>query len=176
MRAGHRISLTYLCNVSKDHDIFEVESHYIKDYGSDADDGIGLNGRWKGMPREVIVAAHASPPQERLKTDLDERNAAYADAGSADIDLDDFLEFFDKQRYGLEIRVNGKSCSVWSGDKRILRAKQDRPSSRIWIKLVQTSRRMETVELAWDGSDSQVEMALETERQVLRARGEDPRF
>jgi hypothetical protein len=108
---------------------------------------------------------------------VDERNAAHADAVSAEIDLDDFLEFFDdKQRNALEIRVNGKSCSVWSEDKRILRAKQDRPGARIRIKLVQSSWRTETVELAWDGSDSQIEMALEAERKVLRARGQDPKF
>lgn len=176
-RAGHRISLTYLCNVSKDRDIFKVESHYIKEYGCDADDGIGLNGRWKGTPREVIVAERACPAQERTETDVDERNAAHADAVSTEIDLDDFLEFFDdKQRDALEIRVNGKSCSVWSEGKRILRAKQDRPGARIWIKLVQSSWRTETVELAWDGSDSQIESALEAERKVLRARGINPKF
>jgi hypothetical protein len=108
---------------------------------------------------------------------VNESNAAHTDAVSAGIDLDDFLEFFDdKQRDALEIRVNGKSCSVWSEGKRILRAKQDRPGARIWIKLVQSSWGTETVELAWDGSDSQIEMALEAERQVLRARGEDPQF
>lgn len=177
VRAGHRISLTYLCNVSKDHDIFKVESHYIKKYGCDADDGIGLNGRWKGMPREVIVAERAWPAQERVKTNVDERNAGHADAVSADIDLDDFLEFFDdKRRDALEIRVNGKSCSVWSEGKRILRAKQDRPGARIWIKRVQSSSRTEIVEFAWDGSDSQIETALEAERKVLRARGIDPKF
>lgn len=177
VKAGHRISLIYLCNVSKDHDIFMVESHYIKKYGCDADDGIGLNGRWKGIPREVVVAACACPAQASLETDVGERNATPAEAVSAEINLDDFLEFFDdKQRDALEIRVNGKSCSVWSDDKRILRAKQDRPGAGIWIKLVQSSWRAETVELAWDGSDSQIEMALETERQVLRARGKDPQF
>jgi hypothetical protein len=65
---------------------------------------------------------------------------------------------------------------VWSEDKRILRAKQDRPGSRIWIKLVQSSWRTGTVELAWDGSDGQIEMALEAERKVLLARGKDPKF
>jgi hypothetical protein len=177
VRAGHRISLTYLCNVSKDHDIFKVESHYIKEYGCDADDGIGLNGRWKGTPREGIVAERAWQAQERAETDVDERNAAHAAAVSAEIDLDDFLEFFDdKQRDALEIRVNGKSCSVWSENKRILRAKQDRPGARIWIKLVQSSWRTKPVELTWDESDSQIETALEAERKALRARGIDPKF
>lgn len=177
VRAGHRISLTYLCNVSKDDDIFKVESHYIKEYGCDADDGIGLNGKWKGTPREVIVAERAWPAQERAETEVGECGTAQADAVSAELDLDDFLEFFDdKQRDTLEICANGKSCSVWSEGKRILRAKQDRPGARIWIKLVQSSWRTEAVELAWDGSDSQIETALETERKALRTRGVDPKF
>ncbi|WP_371767206.1 hypothetical protein [Massilia sp.] len=177
VKAGHRISLTYLCNVSKDQDIFKIESHYIKKYGCDADDGIGLNGRWKGTPREVVVAECAWSAQKQAERAVDERDTAYADAVSADTDLDDFLEFFDdKQRNALEIRVNGKSCSVWSEGKRILRAKQDSPGARIWIKLVQSSWRTETVKFAWDGSDSQIEMALDAEREVLRARGEDPKF
>ena len=177
VKACHRISLSYLCNVAEDQDIFEVESHYIEKYGCDADDGIGLNGRWKGRPREVIVAEPAWLVQERAETNVGERHYANADAASAEIDLDDFLEFFDdKQRDTLEIHVNGKSCSGWSGGKRILRAKQDRPGAKIWIKLVQSSWRTDTVELAWDGSDRQIEAALEAERKVLRARSEDPKF
>lgn len=177
VKAGHRISLTYLCNVSKDHDIFKVESHNIKQYGCDADDGIGLNGRWKGTPREVVVAERAWLAKDGAEAGVNERNAVHGDAVSAEIDLDDFLEFFDdKQRNALEIRVNGKSCSVWSEGKRILRAKQDRTGARIWIKQVQSSWRTEKVELAWDGSDSQIEIALEAERKVLRARGLDPQF
>jgi len=175
VEAGHRISLTYLCNVSEGDDIFKVESHYIKEYGCDADDGIGLNGRWKGTPRTVAVVERVQPAQE--KAEADKRHGADAGAASAQIDLDDFLEFFDdKQRNTLEIRVNGKSCSVWSEGKRILRAKQDRPGARIWIKRVQSSWRTKTVELAWDGGDSQIEAALEAERKVLRVRGEDPKF
>ena len=177
VEAGHRISLTYLCNVSEDDDIFKVESRYIKEYGCDADDGIGLNGRWKGTPRKVVVAERAWPAHEIAKTDVEKPHGAHADAASAQIDLDDLLEFFDDmQRDKLEVRVNGKSCSVWSEGKRILRAKQDRPGARIWIKLVQSSWRTETVELAWDGSDSQIEEALEAERKVFRARGEEPKF
>lgn len=177
VEAGYRISLTYLCNVPADQDIFKVESRYIKEYGCDAEDGIGLNGRWKEVPREVGVTKHASPAQESTRTNSDEHYYANSDADSAEIELDDFLEFFDdKQRDTLEIRVNSKSCSLWSKGKRILRAKQERPGARIWIKLVQSSWRTEKVDLPWDGSDYQIEAALEAERKVLRARGEDPHF
>lgn len=177
VEAGYRISLTYLCNVPEDQDIFKVETRYIKEYGCDADDGIGLNGRWKGAPREVGVAERAWPAQEIATTNADEHYYANSDAASAEIELDDFLEFFDdKQRDTLEIRVNGKSCSIWSKRKRILRAKQERPDASILIKLVQSSWRTETVELPWDGSDGQIEASLEAERKVLRARGQDPQF
>jgi hypothetical protein len=54
VRAGHRISLTYLCNVSNVADILQVELRYIDHYGCNEDDGSGLNGRWKGTPREVV--------------------------------------------------------------------------------------------------------------------------
>jgi hypothetical protein len=177
VEAGHRISLTYLCNVSDVDDIFKVESQYIKEYGCDADDGIGLNGRWKGMPREVVVAERAMPAHFRADMEADNGQDADAEGAPMPIDLDDFLEYFeDKPREALKIVVNGKSCSVWSDGKRILRAKQDRPGSKIWIKLVQSSWRTKTDQLAWDGSDSQIEAALEAERKVLRARGGDPRF
>lgn len=177
MKAGHRISLTYPCNVPEDHDIFKVESHYIKEYGCDADNGFGLNGKWEGTPREFIVPERAARAYERIATGVDERNAERADAMLAEIDLDDFLEFFDdRQRDALEIRVNGKSCSVWSEGKRILRAKQDKPGATVWIKQVQSSWRTKTVELPWNGSDSQIETALEAERKALRARDIDPKF
>lgn len=169
--ACHRISLTYLCNVPEGQDIFKVESNYIEEYGCNANDGIGLNGRWKEMPREVVVAARALP------TSVYERYHANADAVSAEIDLDDFLEFFDDRRHhSLELRVNGKSCSIWSEGKRILRAKQNSPGTKVWIKQVQSSWLTEAVELVWDGSDGQIEVALEAERKVLRARGENPQF
>lgn len=123
------------------------------------------------------MAERAWRAQERAETNVDEHRYANSDVASAEIDLDDFLEFFDdKERDTLEIRVNGKSCSMWSEGKHILRAKQDRPGARVWIKLVQSSWRTETVELAWNGSDGQIEAALEAERKVLRARGEDSKF
>jgi hypothetical protein len=175
VEAGHRISLTYLCNVSDVEDIFKVESRYIKEYGCNADNGIGLNGRWKGTPREVVVTQQVM--RSHAGADVDKGHDVNADAAPLPIDLDDFLEYFeDKPRQALEIVVNGKSCSVWSDGKRILRAKQDRPGAKILIKLVQSSWQTKAVELAWEGSDSQIEGALEAERMVLRARGGDPKF
>ena len=175
VEAGHRISLTYLCNVSEVDDIFKVESQYIKEYGCNTDDGIGLNGRWRGTPREVVGTRHVM--RAHAGADVDKDQDADAEGAPLPIDLDDFLEYFeDKPQEALKIIVNGRSCSVWSDGNRILRAKQDRPGAKIWIKLVQNSWRTKTVELAWDGSDSQIDGALEAERKVLRARGGDPRF
>lgn len=174
--AGYSISLIYLCNVSAVEDIFKVESRYIKEYGCDADDGIGLNGRWKGAPREIVVAALAVPKYDSANVEVNS-DREDSECVHVTMDLDDFLEYFDdKSRETLKIVVNGKSCSVWSDGKRILRAKQNRPGSKIWIKLVQSSIRKKLVQLAWDGSDTQIEGALQAERGILRARGEDPRF
>jgi uncharacterized ParB-like nuclease family protein len=175
--AGHCITLTYLCNVPEDVDIFAVESRYIKKYGCDADDGIGLNGKWKGAPREVVPIERAGAAPETADKDIVERGVSQPGTGSSGLDLDDFIEFFeDGPRDVLEMRVNGKSCSVWFGKRRILRAKQDRPGATIWIKRVQSSTPTTTVKFPWDGSDGQLEMALEAERQALRKRGLDPKF
>ena len=73
----------------------------------------------------------------------------------------------------------GLSDAVSAGHRISLtypRPQQDRPRARISLKLVQTTPHTETVELAWDGSESQIETALEAEREVLRARGDDPKF
>lgn len=175
--AGYRISLTYLCNVTDVEDIFEVESRFIRKYGCDADDGIGLNGRWKGTPREVVATARSLPVDANARAHGDQVWSAEAEMMPLPVDLDDFLEYFeDKPREALKIVVNGKSCSVWSDNKRILRAKQAKPGARILIKLVQSSWQTTDVQFTWDGSDAQIESAFRAERQVLRDRGEDPRF
>lgn len=163
VRAGHRISLTYLCNVSNVADILQVESRYIDHYGCNKDDGIGLNGRWKGTPREVV------PVSPALLQEAEVEDSAP--------DLDDFLEYFDDKRQGISrIIVNGKSCSIWSDGRRILRAKQLKPGATVFIKLVQSSSPGSLVQFAWDGGDGQIEEALERERKALLAKGITPRF
>lgn len=165
VRAGHPISLTYLCNVASIDDIFAVEARYIEAFKCHADDGIGLNGTWKGPSREAALApfallAHAAPE------DIPEP-----------VDLDDFLAYFDACPPGtFIIRVSGKSCSVYSQDQRVLRAKQAKPGATVFIKLAQSSSPGHQVQFAWDGSDSQIETALATERNVLLARGALPGF
>lgn len=163
--AGHSISLTYLCNVPETVDIFKVESHYINEYGCNADDGIGLNGKWRGVPREVGAAVRAAPVEAPVAADL------------ASSDLDDFLEYFDdKPREVFEVRVNAKSCSVWSAGRRILRAKQAKPGAKVLIKLVQSSTPQRLVEFAWTGNDDQIDAALDTERKLLLAQSGTPSF
>jgi hypothetical protein len=163
--AGHRISLTYLCNVPDTVDIFEVESRYINEYCCNADDGIGLNGKWRGAPREVTLIAQTRPVESTTVED------------PARPDLDDFLEFFgDKPRENFKAKVNGKSCSIWSAGHRILRAKQEKPSAKVLIKQVQSSTPQRQVQFVWDGSEEQIRTALEDERKLLLARGESPSF
>jgi hypothetical protein len=163
--AGHPITLTYLCNVSEAVDIFKVESRYINEYGCNADDGIGLNGKWRGVPREVVDAVRAVPVEVSVVTD------------PVSPDLDDFLEYFDdKPREAFEVRVNAKSCSVWSAGSRILRAKQSKLGTKVLIKLVQSSTPQNVVEFAWNGTDDQLGAALEAERRLLLARDGTPLF
>ncbi|WP_182989469.1 MULTISPECIES: hypothetical protein [unclassified Massilia] len=165
VKAEHAISLIYLCNVLDTVDIFKVESHYIEQYGCNADDGIGLNGRWKGAPREVVAAVPAVPVE------------APASADPASPDLDDFLEYFDdKPRETFEVRVNTRSCSVWSAGRRILRAKQARPGARVLIKLVQSSTPEKPFQFVWDGDEEHIDAALDQERKLLLARGEAVSF
>jgi hypothetical protein len=155
--AGHRISLSYLCNVPDTVDIFEVESRYISDYGCNADDGIGLNGRSRSAPREVRL---------RASTGAVESSSAEDPVGP---DLDDFHGVF-------KARVNSKSCSIWSAERRILRAKQDKPGAKVLIKQVQSSTSHRQVQFVWDGTEEQIHAALEDERRQLLARGESPLF
>lgn len=163
--AGHTISLTYLCNVADDVDIFEVESRYINEYRCNADDGIGLNGRSSAPPLRVTTAA--------LPVAAEAPGATEAERP----DLDDFLEYFtDRPRGVFEVRVNTRSCSVWSAGRRILRAKQATPGGRVMVKLVQSSTPDNHVEFAWDGANPRIDAALATERQRLVSLGHAPSF
>lgn len=163
--AGHRISLSYLCNVPDTVDIFEVESHYINEYGCNADDGIGLNGKWRSTPREVTLTADTTTFESSSAEDM------------ARPDLDDFLELFgDKPRGLFKANVNSKSCSIWSAGFRILRAKQEKPGAKVLIKKVQSSTPQKQVQFVWDGSAEQINTALEDERKVLLTRGVSPLF
>lgn len=163
--AGHRISLSYLCNVSDTEDIFEVESRYINEFGCNADEGIGLNGRWRSTPREVASSAQTVTVESTSVED------------TSGPDLDDFLELFgDKPRELFKAKVNGKSCSIWSAGLRILRAKQEKPGAKVLIKQVQSSTRQRQVQFVWDGGEEQINTALGDERNVLLARGQSPSF
>ncbi len=161
--AGHRISLSYPCNVPDTMDIFEVESRYINEYSCNADDGIGLNGKWRSAPREVLPAT-----QTRLVVATSGEDPALPD-------LDDFLESFgDLPREIFKVKVNGKSCSIRSAGLRILRAKQEKPGAKVLIKQVQSSTPQRQVQFAWDGSEEQIHTALDDERKLLLARGKRP--
>ena len=162
---GHRISLSYLCNVPDTVDIFEVESRYINEYSCNADDGIGLNGKWRSAPREVMPATQTKPVESTAAED------------PARPDLDDFLESFeDLPREIFKAKVNGKSCSIWSAGLRILRAKQEKPGAKVLIKQVQSSTSQRQVQFHWDGSEEQIRTALDDERKLLLARSERPLF
>jgi hypothetical protein len=79
-----------------------------------------------------------------------------------------------RPRGAFKIKVNGKSCSVWSEERRILRAKQSKPGAKVLIKLVQSSSPDNLVEFAWDGNDSQIESSRHR-TQVVIGPGGSPR-
>ena len=161
--AGHGISLSYLCNVHDTVDIFEVESRYINEYSCTADDGIGLNGKWKGAPREVICPSQTRPVEASAAEDPHRP------------DIDDLLECIEDLPGAMfKVKVNGKSCSIWSAGLRILRAKQEKPGAKVLIKQVQSSTPKREVQFVWDGSEEQIHTALDVERKLLLARGERP--
>lgn len=157
--AGHRISLSYLCNVHEDQNIFEVEKGYIREYRSDAHDGIGLNGPMPGRT-PVIGSAVASSP---LRS---------ANDAQMQPDLDDFLEIVEDYFPGcFEARAGKSRYSLYlEKSQRIVRAEQTRPYGPVSIKLAQSSRGGPEIKFTWDGSDAVVIHAIEVEMAVLRAR------
>lgn len=157
VRSGHAISLSYLCNVREDQDIFEVERQHIRAYRSDAQDGIGLNGPLAGKPQAASEAPPAAPAQA-------------PDAVSPP-DLDDFLDVVEEHFPGLfEARPGSGRYSLYLGKQRILRAKQARPGGAVQIKQAQSSRNVPDVGFSWNGADAAIVAAIDTELALLRAR------
>lgn len=157
VKAGHRISLSYLCNVSEDENIFEVEQHYIREYGCNKPDGIGLNGPAKLIQGELPI--FFSPPIPVLASDM-----TTPDADALDVfDLEDFLNYIE-ERYPnqFEVRPGAGRYSFWLGKDRIFRAVQSGPRGKVKIKLAQESLRGGRPIFDWDGTDSQIKAAIET--------------
>jgi hypothetical protein len=155
VNAGHSITLSYLCNVPSDQDIFKVETRYIREYGCDKDDGIGLNGRWPGPPRQVVLADTLVPAHEAT-------HPRYKQDDS--VTLEDFLECVEANPGAFTVKSTPHRYTLWIGDDRILRAKQRGRDGKVRIKLVQTEHRLKKhSEFTWDGSDEQIAAALDSE-------------
>lgn len=159
VEAGNRIVLSYLCNVPKERNIFEIENRYIREYRSNADDGIGLNGPCKGGLRLQVVRATAS------------RASKAATPAPPELpDLEDFLEYVEAHYPELEARVGKGRCSVYIGKTRLLRAAQSGPRAKVKIKLVQSRGLFSGLEGDWDGTDGQLGAMIDGERKVYDAR------
>lgn len=158
VRSGHAISLSYLCNVGEDQDIFEVERQHIREYRSDAQDGIGLNGP---------LAAH----RQAVRSEAPPALPTPASDAVSRPDLDDFLEVVEEHFPGLfEARPGSGRYSLYLGRERILRAKQARPGGAIQVKQVQSSRNGVDKKFSWDGLDAAIIEAIDTELALFRAR------
>lgn len=155
---GHRISLSYLCNVPEGQNIFEVETRYIHQYGCYASDGVGLNGPWTGKPRT-------------LPTVLDQVTPLEAEVQPLGSDLEDFVECVQVNFPGLYVDSLTRGYSVWWGPGRklrLVRAFQSSPGCKVEIKLAQTSLKLDkVVAFRWDGSDEQIVQTIENEMKLL---------
>lgn len=157
--AGHKITLSYLCNVKEDENIFAVERRYIQEYGCDADNGIGLNGPWRGQPHEIPKIAFAiHDVEDQRENDDDMPN------------LEDVMEFIEA-RYAKvfdEARARKNRYSFWIAGQRIFRAMQPSPNGKVSIKLAQTSiKAKKDVEFAWDGTERQLSEAVDGELMIF---------
>lgn len=164
VNAGHRITLSYLCNVPKDVDIFEVEHHYIRKYGCDLADGVGLNGPWKGTPRTLPVIT-LEPTEGSVQS---EDSAKLAD-------LEDFVDYVQEKYPELTIDGIGGRYSVWATKtkekgSRIVRAKQAGSSGKVRLKLAQTNlmKLNEKHEFTWDGTEEQLTKAIDSQLGIFQ--------
>ena len=157
--AGHSISLHYLCNVPDDQNIFAVEMDYIRQYGCQIRDGIGLNGPGPVSQRPRTQASQLPEllPSARLAA---ETNLP---------DLEDYVECMEhfvarvEHRYveRFEVRAGSRRYSLWLGDQRLMRAEQSGPRGRVRIKLPRAGADNQAVEFVWDGRDEQLIEAIE---------------
>ena len=162
-KAGRDITLRYLCNVPAGQDIFEVEARYIREFGCDLDDGIGLNGRWKAAP-PVMPAAPSAPLEQALEPALEQ-------APEAPADLEDLVEYV-LEAYPGRFRIASTPLryALYIGEIRVLRAKVGRGGKRVYIKCVRSKRAgHEPVEFVWDGSDRQLAETIDGELQLFSA-------
>ena len=156
VRLGHDISLSYLCNVSDTNQIFQIEARYIREYGCDARDGIGLNGRSNDEPL-VLPAARATPAGEVVDR-------------APDADLEDFIEFVNEHypdRFVIE--STPLRYSLYIGSTRLLRAKVKRGGSKVDIKGVLSEKHgISPFRMTWNGSDEELKQAFETELRLYQ--------
>jgi hypothetical protein len=159
VKAGHQISLSYLCNVSNDQNIFEVEMRYIREYGCNKADGIGLNGPSKLIRAELPIFVSDAEPVQSHYSGMQESDS------TDQLDLEDFLEYIeDKYPNQFEVKSGAGRYSFWLGKERIFRAAQSGPRGKVKVKLGQTSLRGGNPKVFdWDGTADQMKVEIENE-------------
>lgn len=153
-RAGHIISVTYLRNVQPHENINQVEMHYIRQYGCDAENGIGLNGRSRaGKPSaiELKQAATPAPSEHRAST------------------LNQIKDFIEKNFQHLLPKQLSHGYAFYVDNTRILRFSQSGPTAKVRLKLAISSRsRGREIESAWTGTDIELKLLIDSELLLYR--------
>ncbi len=148
-RAGHIISVTYLRNVQPHEDISDVEKHYIRQYGCDAEDGIGLNGRSKTEKPSAVEFKQATAP-------------ASLDKGAST--LSQIRDFVEKNFQHLLPKQLSHGYAFYVGQTRILRLSQSGPKAKVRLKLAISSRyRGREIEIVWAGTDLELKHLIDSE-------------
>jgi hypothetical protein len=174
---SQEIRLSFLCNVSATENIFDVERHYIRTFGCDRDDGIGLNGPGKriALPPSALALPEGNFVRPAPCVSATTSGRAVTPVNAEDdggADLEDFVEFIELY-YPDKFKIipGVRRYALFIGSERILRAAQSGPAGAVKIKQAQSSRTPNAkVEFRWNGSDEQLRSAIECELQVFATR------
>lgn len=160
---GHKIFLSYLCNVDPSDNIFQAEMRYIRELRCLDAAGFGLNGR--GLTRVPDTIKQSTPDVSKQQLPAHAHTALLA---LRHIDaLDQLMEHVQtKYKDVLELEPGKKRYSWYIGNKRIIRAEQSGPRAKVRIKLAVSSI-LDSVqhEYSWDGTEEQVFGFVEREIQ-----------
>lgn len=174
---SQEIRLSFLCNVPETENICDVERHYIRTYGCDRDDGIGLNGPGKriALPPGARSLPEGGYVKQVLCMSASSSGTVVAPANAEDDvapDLEDFVEFVELY-YPDKFKIvpGARRYALFIGSERILRAEQSGPAGAVKIKQAQSSRTPNaTIEFRWNGDDEQLRSAIECELHVFATR------
>jgi hypothetical protein len=160
-RKEHLIYLSYLCNVSPNENIFQVEMRYIRELRCLDAAGFGLNGRGLVPLPDTSKEAYFKNEEVSSVVQKEETNSAPQQVEA----LDQLMELVQiRYRDVLELEPGKKRYAWYIGNKRIIRAEQSGPRAKVRIKLAVSSLLdRSTQEHPWDGTETQITEFIEKE-------------